>query len=337
MQVVRFERCGPPRDVLSVVELPVPDPSPGEVRVRMLASPINPSDLMFIEGKYGQRPALPATPGFEGVGVVESSGRGLLGRWLTGRRVAVLNRSGGNWAEQVVLPAKQVIPLTGDLSLEQAATFFVNPTTAVAMTERILRLQRGEWLLQSAAASSLGRMIVRLGRQNGFRTMNVVRRATHVDELKALGADEVVIFDEASDSTERLVAHVRQQTGGVRCAIDPVGGRTGAALAECLTQGGRLLVYGSLSEQPIPVHPRTLITLRISVEGFWLGPWMLNLSLPAKLKLIRRVSRLIKQGVLTTHVGDWFPLSEIRTAITTATEPGRTGKVLLRIESNHRA
>jgi len=331
MQAVRFERCGPPAEVLTVEERPIPDPASGEVRVRMQASPVNPSDLMFVEGKYGQRPMLPATPGFEGVGIVESSGGGLFGKWLTGKRVAVLNRSGGNWAEQVVLPAKQVIPLPRDLSLEQAATFFVNPTTAVAMTEKILRLRRGEWLLQSAAASALGRMIIRLGRANGFRTVNVVRRAEQVDELKSLGADEVIVFDAADDSPERMIAHVRQQTGGVRCAIDPVGGAVGSALAECLGEGGRLLVYGSLSEQPILLHPRTLITSGVSVEGFWLGPWMLSLSLTAKLLLIRRVTRLIKQGVLITEVGDRFPLSEIQTAVTAAMEPGRAGKVLLRM------
>ena len=144
MQVVRFEQCGPPADVLSLQEQPVPHPAPGEVRVRMLASPINPSDLMFVQGAYGQQPALPATPGFEGVGIVETSGGGLLGKLLTDKRVAVLNRAGGNWAEQVVVPAKQIVPLSRKLSIEQAATFFVNPMSAVVMTEQIHRLRRDD-------------------------------------------------------------------------------------------------------------------------------------------------------------------------------------------------
>ncbi len=331
MQIVRFEQCGPPADVLAVDKQPVPSPAPGEVRVRMLASPINPSDLMFVQGTYGQRPALPATPGFEGVGIIEASGGGLLGKLMAGKRVAVLNRMGGNWAEQVVLPARQVVPLSRRLSVEQAATFFVNPMSAVVMTEQIHRLGQGEWLLQSAAGSSLGRMIIRLGRATGFRTFNVVRRAEQADELKSLGADEVLVFDASTDDPDDLVGQVRRKTGGVRCAIDPVGGLVGSALARCLGDQGRLLVYGSLTPEPLQLLPRTLIGSRSIVEGFWLGPWMLNKTLPAKLRLIRRVTRLIERGVLTTEVRHSFPLAEIRAAVTAASEPHRTGKVLLRI------
>jgi NADPH:quinone reductase-like Zn-dependent oxidoreductase len=286
---------------------------------------------MFVQGAYGQRPALPATPGFEGVGIVERSGGGLLGRLLTGMRVAVLNLSGGNWAEEVVVGAKQVIPLSKSLTLQQAATFFVNPASAVAMTERIHRIQRGEWLLQSAAASSLGHMIVRLGKERGFRTLNVVRRAEQVEDLKSLGADDVLVFDASRDDADALVQQVRRKTGGVRCAIDPVGGIVGSALAECLRDDGRLLVYGSLSSLPLHLAPRTLITARTRIEGFWLGPWMLAQSLPSKLRLIRRVTQLIKRDVLTTHISDEFPLAEIRAAVTAAARPGRDGKVLLHI------
>lgn len=333
MQGVQFDRCGPATDVLVVKELPSPQPAFGEVRVRMLASPINPSDLMFIEGRYGQQPSLPAIPGFEGVGIVEASGGGVLGKLLTGKRVAVLNRNGGNWAEQVSIPAKQVVPLSPGLTLEQAATFFVNPTTAVVMMEKVLRLQRGEWLLQSAAGSALGRMIIRLGRENGFRTMNVVRRAEQVDELKSLGADEVLVFDAAADDRSQLVERVQQRTGGVRCAVDPVGGTVGSALAECLRERGKMLAFGSLTEQPISLHPRTLITNRVSVEGFWLGPWMLRQSLPSKLRLIRRVTKLIERDVLTTEVRESFALPEIQSAVAAATEQGRSGKILLTMDS----
>lgn len=332
MQAVQFAKPGTPTAVLRVVEVETPQPARGEVRVRMLASPINPSDLMFVEGTYGQQPVLPATPGFEGVGVVEAGG-GVLGRMLTGQRVAVLNRRGGNWAEQVVVPAKQVVPIGRSLPQEQAATFFVNPLTAVVLTERVCRLQRGEWLLQSAAGSSLGRMVIRLGRTNGFRTLNIVRRADQVSELKALGAHEVLVFDAATDDPEVLIAEVLDRTGGVRCAIDPVGGTAGSALVRCLRERGRLVVFGSLSGQPLQVSPRTLLTSRVMIEGFWLGPWMLSQPLPTKLRLIRRVRRLIEQGVLRTDVGATFPLTEVRAAVEAAMAPERSGKVLIQMRS----
>src|SRR5262245_61246435 len=103
MKAVRFTQVGEPREVLQVQHIPAPQPGRGQVRVRMLASPINPSDLLFIRGNYGRMPVFPATPGFEGVGIVETSGGGLLGRLRAGKRVAVLNGVGGNWQEQVVL------------------------------------------------------------------------------------------------------------------------------------------------------------------------------------------------------------------------------------------
>src|SRR5262249_61433002 len=125
--------------------------------------------------------ALPATPGFEGVGTVEESGGGWLAKRVMGKRVAVLNRATGNWREQVVVPARQAIPVPEDIPLEQAATFFVNPASAVVMTRYVLRIPRGAWLLQTAAGSALGRMVIRLGKQHGFRTMNVVRRREQGD------------------------------------------------------------------------------------------------------------------------------------------------------------
>ena len=150
--------------------------------MRMLACPINPSDVMTIRGTYGRRPSLPFTPGYEGVGVVEESGGGLLGALRRSKRVVVLNSITGNWAEQAVVPAKQVIPVPASLSVEQAATCFINPVTAYVMVQRVLRVPAGGWLLQTAAGSQLGRMVIRLGRRLGFRTINIVRRDEQLDE-----------------------------------------------------------------------------------------------------------------------------------------------------------
>ena len=153
MRAIVYERFGEPADVLSVRDVPVAEPGPGEVRVRMIASPINPSDLLSIRGVYPALPQLPATPGFEGVGTVEAAGRGLLPRFFLGKRVVVINRDRGNWCEKTVVPARQVIPISASLPIEQAAMFFVNPMAAYVMTRRILKVPAGEWLLQTAAGS----------------------------------------------------------------------------------------------------------------------------------------------------------------------------------------
>lgn len=328
MKAVVFEQCGEPGEVLRLHEVPMPRPQRGQVRVRMLASPINPSDLLFIRGRYGAKPRLPATPGFEGVGVVEESGGGFLGWRVRGQRVAVLNGITGNWQEQTIIPAHQAIPLPDYLPDEQAASFLVNPATALVMVRDVLRVPRGAWLLQTAAGSALGRMLIRLARLDGFHTLNVVRRAEQVAELKQLGGDEVVV-----SGTGQVVETARKVTAGrgVPFAVDAVGGDTGAEALDALATRGRLLVYGALSEQAIPVHPRSLIVGSKLVEGFWLKDWMDAQSLWTKFFLMKRLAKLIRDGVLATPPGEVFPLERVQEAVRLADTVGRGGKVLLRI------
>jgi NADPH:quinone reductase-like Zn-dependent oxidoreductase len=331
MKAVVFDRCGEPEEVLQVRDVPAPEVGPGEVRVRMLASPINPSDLMYVRGEYGKRPMLPARAGFEGVGVVEATGPGLLRRLLRltpGRRVAVLNGDGGNWQEQVVIPARQAVPVPDELSDEQAAGFFVNPVSALAMTRHVLRVPAGAWLLQTAAGSALGRMVIRLGKRHGFRTLNVVRRHEQADELLRAGGDAVVCSaDESLPDRVTTVTHGE----GVRYAIDAVGGTTGSEVVRSLGPGGRMLVYGTLSGAPLTFDPRLLISGQKRIEGFWLSEWA-RAQRPLKmLGLFREVRHLMREQVLTAEVGATFPLDQVREAVRQAAQPGRQGKVLLRI------
>src|SRR5262245_41849781 len=332
MKAAIFEQHGNPADVFQVRDVDPPRPASGQVRVRMIASPVNPSDLLFIEGRYGRKPQFPATPGFEGVGVVEENGGGVLGWLRKGKRVVVLNDRTGNWREQTIVPARQVIPVPSALSDEQAASFFVNPATALVLTRSVLRITRGEWLLQTAAGGALGKMIIRLGRRDGFRTINVVRRREQVEELKSLGAD-VVICDADGPIPEQVM---RLTDGkGVRCAIDPVGGETGSALVACLAPGGQAVLYGLLSGQPITVDPRFLITGSKRVEGFWLTDGVKRQGVLTMLRLFRQVGRLVKDNILVTDVGESFPLERVCDAVREAARPGKSGKVLLRMGTGH--
>ncbi|MFZ1410745.1 MAG: zinc-dependent alcohol dehydrogenase family protein [Micropruina sp.] len=329
MKAIVFDRFGPPAEVLSVRDVPTPVPGRGEVLVRMLASPLNPSDLLYVAGEYGsRRPQLPATPGFEGVGVVEASGGGGLGWLRRGQRVAVFNDGIGNWAEYTVVKALQVIPVPAQLPDEQAATMLVNPATALAMTRAVLRVPSGEWLLQSAAGGELGKMVVRLGHRYGFRTIGVVRRREQVDELTRLGANAVVVEGDGA-----IDEQVRALTGGlgVPYAIDAVGGTTGSAVISSLADRGRCLVYGGLAAQPVVVDPARLVFGAITVEGFYLPHWLRRRPLPAQLRHLSRVARLIQAGTLHTHVAARYPLSQITDAVQHATSKGKGGKVLLQI------
>jgi NADPH:quinone reductase-like Zn-dependent oxidoreductase len=330
MKAIVLDRFGDPAEVLQVRDLPVPEPGPGQVRVRMIASPINPSDLMMARGLYGIKPALPATPGFEGVGVVEANGGGLLGRWRLGKRVAVLNGQTGNWQEQVIVPARQVVPIPASLPDEQAATFFVNPASALVMVRHVLKVPRGAWLLQTAAGSALGRMVIRLGKLYGFRTINVVRRREQKEDLLRAGADSAICSNE-----EAIDEQVRRITGGagVPFAIDPVGGATASAVVKALGPNGRMLVYGTLSEEPMSLDPRALMGGHKTIEGFWLSEWIRKQGVVTLLLLFRRLKKLFGAGVVTSDVAATFPLDQIKTAVERARQPGRSGKVLLRIGS----
>ncbi len=341
MKAVVFESTGAPESVLTINDQPEPDPKHGQVKVRMLCCPVNPSDLMFIRGQYTLSADCPATPGFEGVGIVESAGGGLRAKMMLGKRVAVLSRRGGNWAEKNVVPASQVIPfsnlLTGRLTLEQQATFFVNPVTAFVMCRKVLRIPAGEWLLQTAAGSVLGHMIIRLGKRFGFKTLCVVRREEQVAELKAAGADAAIWFDPNEHSLDQFRAAVAAATGAstehsvIGSAIDCVGGATGSAVVDVLAKQASMLAFGTLSGEPLTVPSRALMTPGASISGFWLGNYMETLKLPAKLKLVRTVSGLIREGVLASEIGKSFPLNEVVSAVQAAEAPGRGGKVLLNI------
>jgi len=326
MKAIRFEQFGEPDQVLKVVDLPEPKPGQGEVLVRMLATPINPSDLLVVRGRYGVLPQLPATPGFEGVGIVEEAGSGLYGKFLKGKRVAVLNQAGGDWAEKTVIPAIRAIPVPSDLPDEQVASFFVNPATVLAMSRHVLKVPKGAWLLQSAAGSSLGKMMIKLGKRDGFKTLNVVRRREAIDELKALGGDAVI-----SSSDGPIDEQVRAITGGqgVQYAIDPVGGETGAQVFKSLGSEAHMLVYGLLSNEPISFDPRAMIAGKRVIEGFWLGYWMQSRSKLKSLALFREIFGLIRAGILATEPGQAMPLDSIADAVRAAEVVGRHGKVLL--------
>ncbi len=328
MKAIRFERFGEPSEVLRCEEVPTPEPGPNQVLVRMLATPVNPSDLLVVRGRYGVLPTLPATPGFEGVGIVEKS-NGPIGRLFLGKRVAII---GGNatWAEYAVVPALRVVPVADAIDDVQAASFFVNPATVLGLVNHVLKVPKGAWLMQSAAGSTLGRMVISLGKHQGFKTLNLVRRRAAVEELKALGGD-AVISTEDGPIDEQVKAIVGD--AGIKYAIDPVGGETGTQIIRSMGHGGRLVCYGSLSEDPIRLESRRLIIHDARVEGFWLGHWMQSRSKLKAIGLFREISAMIRQGILRTEPGREFGLEAILEAAGEADSVGRKGKALLRISS----
>jgi NADPH2:quinone reductase len=330
MKAIVFDQFGPPGEVLTVRDMPRGEPGPGQVRVRMKLAPMNPSDMMVVRGQYGRLPKLPATPGFEGMGVIDAAGPGFLAKFRglkPSRRVAVIHQAGGSWAEEAIVSARTVVPIPDAVPDDQAAAFFVNPATAIVMVNKVLQVPRGGWLLQTAAGSALGRMIIRLGKHQGFRTLNLIRRPDGAPELTRLGADAVVVLGDG------VQEKIRAATGGemVPHAIDCVGGAMGLEAVKALSPGGRLLLYGTLSGEPIPLNPRDLIGGSKRIDGFWLSDWVKEQHPITMLGLFRQITGLLQAGVLTTAVEATYSLGQIKDAAAHAEKPGRTGKILLRL------
>src|SRR5271167_3990539 len=277
MKAIRFDQYGEPADVLTVTEQPVPRPGAGEVRVKIRLSPINPSDLLYVRGHYsGVTPYFPSGAGFEGVAVIDVVGPDVEGFSL-GQRVFARNSPGGNWAQYAVVPADKAYPVPDDIADEQIASLMINPASALLMVRHVLAVPRGQWLLQSAAGGELGRMVIRLAKHDGIRTINVVRRREAAQELKDLGADAVIVSDEGP-----IDEQVRNIVGpqGVGFAIDPVAGQIGTEIFRSLSEDGHMLVYGSLTGRGISVgdDPRLTLSGRRTLEVYWLGYWLSRLD-----------------------------------------------------------
>lgn len=324
MRALRFHRFGPPGDVLHLEDAPLPEPGAGQVRLRLTHRPINPSDLLTISGEYGRLPKLPSTPGFEGTGRVDSLGAGVSG-WRSGDRAIPLS-AGGTWREYVIADAAGLLAVPDAVSDATAAQFVVNPVTAWVMLEEELALQPGQWLLQTASGSTLGRLVLQVARLRGYRTINLVRRAEQVAELMALGADAVLCTADPD-----VVERVRELTGGagVRGAIEAVGGETGALALRCLRPGGTMLIYGMLGSDPLPLHNGEMLFRGLTVRGFWLSHWFRSTP-PDKVRAtLSTLMDLIVQGHLIPPVEAEYDLADFRTAIALAQQPGRQGKILL--------
>src|SRR5438034_4583737 len=187
-----YERHGNPADVLRVEQQPWSKPGPGEVVVEMRAAPINPADLNAIEGKYPIRPELPATPGFEGAGVVVDLGASVTN--VAAGALVILPHNVGTWRDAVAVKADQLVIVPDRIEPVHAAMLKINPMTAWRLLHDYVDLQKGDWLIQNAANSAAGRDVIQIAHELGYKTVNVVRRAELVDELRAEGG-EVVLVD----------------------------------------------------------------------------------------------------------------------------------------------
>ncbi|TVQ22220.1 MAG: hypothetical protein EA382_12405 [Spirochaetaceae bacterium] len=323
MNAIQLDEVGAP---LVVRRIPVPQPGPGEVLVKMAASPINPSDLAFMMGGYGFAQGLPVTPGNEGSGLVVAVGSGLMAKRLRGKRVACFARKGiaGAWADYMVTRASLCVPVSSDTTFEQAATSLINPLTAQAFMQ-IVRRDRPAAFVNTAAASSLGRMLVRLSGREATPLINVVRNESQVSLLRSMGAEHVL--DSTTPGFEEQLASLTRQLGAT-LILDAVGGPLLGQLLRAAPHGTQILSYGRLSDEPCVIEPGELILQRKRIVGFFLSDWMEQRTIFQVLADIRRVQRSLSTD-MQTHIRRRVPLEDVNDALDEYRRSMTDGKLLL--------
>jgi mitochondrial enoyl-[acyl-carrier protein] reductase / trans-2-enoyl-CoA reductase len=317
-----YETHGNPADVLRVESRPWPTPAAGEVIVKMRAAPINPADLNQIEGKYPIRAELPATPGFEGAGVVVDAGAELKG--LTSGALVILPHNIGTWRDAVAAKADELVVVPAGIKPVHAAMLKINPMTAWRLLHDYVDLARGDWLIQNAANSAAGRAVIQIARELGYKTVNVVRRSELVGELRAEGGDVVLV------DSENLRHEVEDAIAGppIRLGLNAVGGESALRLANCLAPGSTLVTYGAMSLQPLKIPNGLLIFKDLRFRGIWINKWYDNATPAQRMEAFQHLFEMAKRGLLQTKVEKAYPLSEAKTAVAHAARSQRSGKII---------
>jgi mitochondrial enoyl-[acyl-carrier protein] reductase / trans-2-enoyl-CoA reductase len=321
-----YEKHGNPADVLHVETRSWPTPAADEAVVKMHAAPINPADLNQIEGKYPVRPELPATPGFEGAGVVVEFGAQVKG--LTIGALVILPHYVGTWRDAVAVKAKELVVVPGGIEPVQAAMLKINPLTAWRLLHDYVDLQKGDWLIQNAANSAAGRDVIQIAHELGYKTVNIVRRAEVIDELRAEGGDVVLVDGEG------LREQVKSATSGapIRLGLNSVGGDSALRLTNCLAFGGTLVSFGAMSLQPLKIPTGLLIFKDLRFRGIWINKWYDNATPAQRMEAFRPIFEMASCGLLQTKVDKAYPLSEVNAAVAHASQPKRSGKIILEFE-----
>jgi NADPH:quinone reductase-like Zn-dependent oxidoreductase len=324
MRALVHPTFGEASDVLDVVERPLPEPGAGEVRVRTVLSPIHNHDLWTVRGTYGFKPELPAASGTEAVGIVDSLGEGVENVQV-GQRVAT-GGTFGVWAEYFVAQAAGLVPVPDGVSDETAAQLVSMPFSALSLLD-FLEVGPGDWIVQNTANGAVGRLVAQFAAARGVRVLGLVRRDAGVDELAALGIEDVVSTE--SDGWRERAAAV---LGGAapRAAVDSVGGPAAGDLLSLLGEGGTLVSFGAMGSGTLELSSGDIIFKQTTVKGFWGSAVISTMAAEKRGALFAELVQRIGSGEVSLPVEAVYGFEDARDAAAASAVPGRAGKILLR-------
>ena len=285
----------------------VPQPQGSQVLIKVALASINPSDVMFIKGMYGQPRAIGRPAGFEGVGEVVATGPDAVG--LLGKRIAFATglTNWGSWAEYALAEAGACIPLLDTVRDEDAAAMIVNPLTAIAMFGLVKEEGEKAFIL-TAGASQLCKLIIGVAKDEGYRPIAIVRRDDQIPLLEGMGAAHV-LNAEAPDFQQRLVEVLKAEKP--RIFLDAVTGPLAGAIFSAMGKRARWIVYGRLDGTTTPIpEPGQMIFMHKKVEGFWLTEWMRSVGPERRAAAAIEAQKRFSDGRWATDVTAVVPLEE---------------------------
>lgn len=325
MKALLFRQKGAAEKVLEFADIHIADLLPGEVRVKVLASPINPADFMFIEKTYRVEPVYPQIAGFEGAGMIVDNG----GDENFPVNMLVAFRHKNVWAEYVNIPKPKLILLQKQIPVEKAAQLALNPVTAWALLEES-GAKAGEWIILSAVGSALGKLIIQLANRKGIRTLALVRGNDQQSPLLSLGVSAIYYAD-AHD----LELQIQSLTRGEKIAgfLDAVGGNLATKVIKTISANGRIIHYGLFSEELVTYHNADLIFKNLIIKGFGIDAWLQSKT-DTELKAVwnELINAVIKPD-FTMDVAAKYPLDKYEKAIAKS-RSAHGGKVLFWMDEN---
>ena len=320
---------GEPSDVTRLNTVPEPTLGQEDVLISMEAAPINPSDYLFVRGLYGVRPAFPSSVGAEGVGRVVKIGS-KVDVALRGKRVLIIpTYEQGTWADQVVAPVRNIVPMSDEADPLQLSMIGINPATAYLLLNRYGSLMPGDWIGQTAGNSAMGQYIIALAKLAGVKTLNVVRREEAAEQVQQWGGDRVIL--EGDD----LHKDIEEALDGKKLSLvlDTVGGTPVGELAKSLKSGGSIVVYAMQSGQFPTISPKDLIYRGLSLHGFWLINWIRNAPRTEIEEIYQKLGDLVADGSLSAAVEHVYPLEQFKEAFEQSLKPNRSGKILFKFSA----
>ncbi|BAN51183.1 NADPH:quinone oxidoreductase family protein [Metapseudomonas resinovorans] len=324
MKAVLCKAFGP-ADTLVLEEVASPEPKKNEILIDVHAAAVNFPDTLIIEGKYQFKPPFPFSPGGEAAGVVAAVGE-KVSHLKPGDRVMALT-GWGSFAEQVAVPAYNVMPIPKGVDFNSAAAFGMTYGTSMHALKQRANLQPGETLLVLGASGGVGLAAVEIGKAMGARVIAAASSAEKLEVAKAAGADALINYSE-----ENLKDRVKELTGGQGADViyDPVGGDLFDAAVRAINWNGRLLVVGFASGR-IPELPVNLALLKgASVVGVFWGSFAQRQP-QDNLANFQQLFAWYAEGKLKPLVSQTFPLERAGEAINALASRQAVGKVVVEV------